>query len=226
MKLYSLWNPELNKVEFGPTDQLPVEHASKTIEELNAINWYITECRNETVEHHIQYYDVTGMSPQLDEQSKTVFIECQMQLKPIEELRDTKIMDINDMRDRMLQDGFIFGGLKFDSDESARNNISGAVSTVNASYILSEQDPTITPLTDGIPWTLYDNTTVLLTPLEILDLGLRVGAWTSNIYIAGRNHKNAILSATTAAEIINYDYENSLWPPTDVGGIITSNNII
>lgn len=220
--LYCLWNPDLNEIKFGPTDQLPSHLEGKTVGEWNAANWYQVVCEDPPTDFGIQYYDVVGMTHRLDTDVNKVIMTCQVELKTMEELIEAKINDINELRRRHLLDGFIYGGLKFDSDIPARSNINSAVSTVTASIVMAQQDPSSTPITESVPWTLYDNTSVMVTPNELVKIGIAIGRWTSTIYVSGRTHKDNILAATTPQEIIDYDYTTTLWPSNDLGGEISS----
>lgn len=219
--LYGLWDPELGKVVMGPTNTLPNDIRIMSTEDRIQHNWYEVEYRYTDPNYDPWFQEVTSIAPYVEAGTKLV-LSCDTKWKPIAELVEIKNTQINELRDELATSGFFFGGLKFDSDEAARSNITGSVTMINSGLLIQATDPNATVAPETMQWTLFDNSTVMLTTNELLSIGLLMGGWISQIFVAGRLHKDAVSNLTTPEEVVAYDPELSLWPSNDLGGSIHS----
>lgn len=217
--IYAKWDMVNNTILIGPT-KLPSELNTLSESELNAHNWYECNTTHSIEPYDNEFHDVISIVPTLN--GNKIDIVYDTQWKPIDELREYVNANINAFRDRMTMAGFIFGGVLFDSDEAARNNITGSITTVNSGMLIEAAHPGMTVLPPGIDWTTYDNSTVTMTPIEMIDMGLRMSSWFSGVFTAARAHKDVVLGMTNPQSIIDYDYKNTLWPSNDIGGTIES----
>ena len=199
--VYAQWDTTNNTILIGPT-KLPSELSSMMEAELNTHNWYACNITHTIEPYNNEFHDVTSIVPTLN--GNKIDIVYNTQWKPVDELREYVNANINAFRDEMTMAGFIFGGVLFDSDESARNNITGSITTVNSGMLIEAANPGMEVLPPGIDWTTYDNTTVTMTPVEMIDMGLRMSAWFSGVFSAARAHKDLILATDDPLSIINY----------------------
>lgn len=82
------------------------------------------------------------------------------------------------------------GGLVFDADPVSQNKIQGAV------ILGAMAGPTW-----SVEWTLFDNTSAVLTRDKVAQLGADLGARTTLIYAAARHARLAIEEATTVEQL-------------------------
>lgn len=216
---YAKWDTANNTILIGPT-KLPSELNTLSESELNAHNWYECNIIYSIEPYDNEFHDVISIVPTLN--GNKIDIVYDTQWKPIDELREYVNANINAFRDQLTMAGFIFGGVLFDSDEAARNNITGSITTVNSGMLIEAAHQGMTVLPSGIDWTTYDNSTVTMTPVEMIDMGLRMSSWFSGVFTAARAHKDAVLGMTDPRSIVDYDYKNTLWPSNDIGGTIES----
>lgn len=219
--LYGLWDPELSQVIMGPVEMLPFEYLGMTKEELIANNWYEVEYRYSDPNFDPMYQEIDSIAPYV-EANTTLVLDCTVKWKSVDELKEIKNTRINELRDEHAMGGFIYGGVKFDSDEAARSNITGSITTINSGLLLEAAHPGMEIVPDQIAWTLYDNSTAILTSVEMISMGLKMSGWLSGVFMAGRQHKDAVALLTDPAEIATYDVETALWPSNDIGGTIDS----
>ncbi|MFY0658072.1 MAG: DUF4376 domain-containing protein [Neptunomonas phycophila] len=217
--VYAQWDLTNNTILIGPT-KLPSGLNTMSEAELNAVNWYQCNITHTIEPYNNEFHDVTSIVPTLN--GNKIDIMYNTAWKPVEELREYVNANVNAHRDEMTMAGFIFGGIKFDSDEAARNNITGSITTINSGLLVEAANPGLTVLPPSLDWTSFDNSTVTLTPMEMIDLGLRMSSWFSGVFSAARAHKDAILAIPTPQAIIEYDYKTTLWPANNIGGTIAS----
>lgn len=217
--VYAQWDMTNNTILIGPT-KLPSELNSMPEAELNTHNWYACNITHTIEPYNNEFHNVISITPTLN--GNKIDIVYNTQWKPLEELREYVNANVNAFRDEMTMGGFIFGGVLFDSDEAARNNITGSITTVNSGMLIEAAHPELTVLPPSIDWTTYDNSTVTMTPVEMIDMGLRMSSWFSGVFTAARAHKDAVLAMTDPQSIIDYDYEHILWPSNNIGGTIES----
>ena len=127
------------------------------------------------------YYDgiVVDTPPRPDEFHKYNYSERRwVDNRSFEELRELKWVEIKLARDAAEFGGFSWGGYKFDTDETSRNRIMGAVQLASIA------------LANGIPysneWTLKDNSVLLFSAAEMIDLGLNLGHYVNRVHSYGR----------------------------------------
>ena len=98
--------------------------------------------------------------------------------RTFEDLREAKWVEIKLARDVAEFGGFTWSGHQFDTDENSRNRIMGAVQLASIA------------LANGIPysneWTLKDNSVLLFSAAEMIDLGLNLGHYVNRVHSYGR----------------------------------------
>lgn len=96
---------------------------------------------------------------------------------------------IDEIRDQVIASGFVFDGVRFDSDERSVRRISGAVLMCILDANHSED------------WILQDNTRVTLGAEQIKALGLAAAAHERDAVFKARRLKDQIEAATTQVEV-------------------------
>lgn len=175
--------------------------------ELREINWLPVEYTNEPT-----IYETLSAVTVLVETS-SVSITYETTYIPLEEIQNIRTRQVNEIRDEKLNGGFIYGGYFFDSDEDAKRNIQGVVSSYD---ILALQGVSANP----IDWTLADNTIITIQPDDMISLGLSFTNYTSLIYMTARTIKNQILNCSTEVSAIAFDITQG-WPSNNLGGTIS-----
>lgn len=95
---------------------------------------------------------------------------------PLSELKLVKRDEINAARDQAEQGGFEYMGKVFDSDPISCQRMSCAAQAMQAMSISEGQpEPTIT-------WTTQDNSTIDLTPAELMGLVGALAAWSNQCH--------------------------------------------
>ena len=218
-QLYAEWDTTNLTIKIGPT-VLPQALRNKTVDELKTINWYPVTQNYTIVPYDNVYHDVNKITPSLA--NDTVTIDYDTVWKPLEELKNIFCGDINGLRDDKILEGFIYGGVKFDSDEAARNNITGSITTINSGLLLEAANPGLTVLPPTITWTVFDNSNVDITPIEMIALGLNMSGWFSGVFAAGTAHKTTVRALATPEEVVAYNFTDTGWPGNNIGGTIAS----
>lgn len=113
--------------------------------------------------------------------------------QPLEELKVIKREEINKARDKAEQGGFEYMGKVFDSDEISCIRMTCAAQAMQLAP-MSEETPTIT-------WTCQDNSTVDLTPTELLGLVATLAEWSNQCHEKATKLKAEIALAETAEEV-------------------------
>lgn len=123
------------------------------------------------------------------------------------ELQDAKIQLtrwINEYRDHILEDCFIYDGHRWDCDKQARSNLMGVVTFVNVGGTLPPD----------FVWRDYDNNFVPMSSAQLLEMFFSAAAFTTACYQASWTHKATMNGLTLTEDVLSYDYTNSLWPVT------------
>lgn len=115
--------------------------------------------------------------------------------QPLEELKVIKREEINKARDKAEQGGFEYMGKVFDSDEISCIRMTCAAQAMQLAT-MSEETPTIT-------WTCQDNSTIDLTPAELLGLVATLAEWSNQCHEKATKLKAEIALAETAEEVNN-----------------------
>lgn len=113
----------------------------------------------------------------------------------LEELKLAKRAEINQARDATEQGGFEYMGKVFDSDEISCIRMTCAAQAMQLAT-MSEETPTIT-------WTCQDNSTIDLTPAELLGLVATLAEWSNQCHEKATKLKAEIALAETAEEVNN-----------------------
>lgn len=119
--------------------------------------------------------------------------------KTIEDLKIAKRDEINAARDAAEQGGFEYMGKVFDSDPISCQRISCAAQAMQLSA-LAEDTPTIT-------WTCQDNSTIDLTPTDLLGLVGALAAWSNSCHIKATALKEQINSCQTAEALAQITWD-------------------
>ena len=113
--------------------------------------------------------------------------------QPLEELKLIKRAEINTARDAAEQGGFEYMGKIFDSDEISCIRMSCAAQAMQMAT-MSEENPTIT-------WTCQDNSTIDLTPAELIGLVVALAEWSNTCHQKATDLKAKIENATSREEL-------------------------
>ena len=144
------------------------------------------------------FYQSIGMVEQEVEQAYdgAWYLKGYAPQKTLAELKIQKREEINQARDAAEQGGFEYMGKVFDSDPISCQRISCAAQAMQLSA-LAEDTPTIT-------WTCQDNSTIDLTPTDLLGLVGALAAWSNSCHIkatALKEQVEACQSAEALAQI-------------------------
>lgn len=127
------------------------------------------------------------------------YLQSQVPEKPLDELKAEKRTAINTARDAAEQGGFEYMGKIFDSDPISCQRISCAAQAMQVS-VVSEEIPTIT-------WTTQDNSTIDLTPAELMGLVSALALHSNTCHQKATALKAQIENAQTAEEIEEISWE-------------------
>lgn len=142
-----------------------------------------------------QFYQSIGMIEQDVEQGYNGkwYLSGFAPQQPLEELKLAKRTEINQARDKAEQGGFEYMGKVFDSDEISCIRMSCAAQAMQMAT-MSEENPTIT-------WTCQDNSTIDLTPAELLGLVVALAEWSNTCHQKATDLKAKIENATSREEL-------------------------
>lgn len=107
----------------------------------------------------------------------------------LEEMRATKVAEINAARDAAIAGGFEFNGVRYDSDAKSVQRISGAV-TLGMLNPAFETD-----------WITFDNSVVRLNAAQLAGLGAAAGQHEATQIFRARQLKDQALAATTREQL-------------------------
>lgn len=217
--LYAEWDDQLGTIINGPT-KLSTTLNGLSDAQLKTYNWYPVDANHTIEPYNNLFHDVSNITPTLS--NDRISIQYDTTWKPLDEIKTIFTNDVNGMRDEKILEGFIYGGVLFDSDEAARNNITGSITTINSGLLIEAANPGLQVLPPTITWTVYDNSDVQLTPIEMITLGLHMSTWFSGVFSAATAHKTALRACNTPEEVIAYDSVSTLWPGNNIGGTIAS----
>ena len=105
-------------------------------------------------------------------------------LRPLQQVKDSKWEDLKAERDALEFGGFEFEGYTYDSDQVSQGRIMGAM--------IAGVDQV---------WTLADNTTVTLSAMQLQQLYAALQAHIASVHERGRIARAAIESAVTKEEV-------------------------
>ena len=108
---------------------------------------------------------------------------------PLETAKSNKVAYLNRVKAEKQLEGFEYDGMIFDCDEVA-------VARIHATWSFASADSSYTQ-----PFVLKDNTTVTLTNAQCLGLGYACGQFVSGLTFTARSLKDAVLDASTVAEV-------------------------
>lgn len=224
MTQYAVWDSSDSKILLGPTnlpswwvDSNKVRHEnlfSMTETHLNTIGWYRVEnnfigLSGDNLEYKILTPGIATL------ENNVIKLNQNLSWKPIDEIKKIKSNIIDSYREEKINNGVMFGGVNFDSNERTVSNwtaVATAINTYNRKG-LSFPEP--------ILWIGADDTVFELTVDEFDNLTLSAINYVSTCWHLGRTHKNNILAMTDAASMVAYDHTVG-WPSNDLGGSISS----
>lgn len=111
--------------------------------------------------------------------------------------------EIDAERDRRIDGGFVFNGVRFQSRASDRENIMGAAQLAMA-YLAAGGDPASLPWADpdkDFVWIAEDNTIVPMTASGVVALFQAGVAFKSGLTFHARDLKDAVLAAEVPASV-------------------------
>lgn len=110
---------------------------------------------------------------------------------------------VNARRDSAEEGSFTYLGKQFDSDSRSVQRINTAVQAAQVALAAS--------MPFQLEWMCADNTTLNLDAQQMLGVPVALATHANAVHLNGRSLKNAIISATTAAELAAIDIESG-WP--------------
>ncbi len=134
----------------------------------------------------------------------SIYLKGYAPTKPIKEVKEEKISEINAERDRLELAGFYYNNYKYDSDMTSTIRINLAKST--AETILNNQLLQGVDLSDEyyVTWTTQNNSTVDLTYAQMIELSIALTAHGSIIHQLASEMKTEVEAFETIDEIQNY----------------------
>lgn len=111
------------------------------------------------------------------------------------ELKQKRILEVNAMRNRIIDGGIAFKGNNYESDVISRTNLSG----VCTSIALGE------PLPDKFSWRNAEGIDVVMDADAVKAFGIAMMTHVYLAHISARAHKDRIKSMTSAKEIAEYE---------------------
>lgn len=130
----------------------------------------------------------------------------------LEQVKAEKKAEINRMRDAVEQGGFEYKGKVFDSDEISCIRMTCAAQAM-ATVQVTEGEPEPT-----IAWTCQDNSTIDLTPAELMELVSALAQWSNRCHEKATMLKAEVEAAKTARELESIKWEDSQDEETDLSG--------
>lgn len=159
-----------------------------------------------------KFYQSIGMTEQEVEQAYNGqwYLAGYAPEESLEQLKLKKREEINAARDAAEQGGFLYLNKVFDSDPISCQRMSCAAQAM-AVVPEGEPEPTIT-------WTCQDNTTIDLTPEELMGLVGALARHSNTCHEKATNLKHQIEMAETAEEVEKIKWENEQDEETDLSG--------
>lgn len=111
------------------------------------------------------------------------------------ELKQKRILEVNAMRNRIIDGGIAFKGNNYESDIISRTNLSG----VCTSIALGE------PLPNNFSWRNTEGVDVVMDADAVKQFGIAMMTHVYLTHISARAHKDKIKSMTSAKEIAEYE---------------------
>lgn len=108
---------------------------------------------------------------------------------PLEQAQQNKKRSIDRLKQEKQLEGFTYDGMTFQCDEVA-------IARINATWNFAQVDSNYTQ-----PFILKDNTTITLTNAQCVGLGYACGQFVAGITFTARQLKDAVLAATTVADV-------------------------
>ena len=107
----------------------------------------------------------------------------------VEQVRASKMAEIDAARDTDINAGFVFNGTRFDCDDLSVQRITGAT-------VLGIINPAFTT-----PWITFDNSVVTLTAADLAGLGAAAAEHVATQLFKARALKDQALAATTVEQL-------------------------
>lgn len=173
--------------------------------------WIINPDLSDVLTTPQQYWIIEGdlVRSATQEEQEQIDRNTEYQGLPLEEIINRIKTKINLYRDEMIDKGVVFKGYLFDSDQRARENITGVNTAIQNGFAL--------PM--GFTWRSHYNENVQVTEQELTQLGVGIVMYVSMCYNAGWYHKDLLENSgdTDPNFYINYDYTLG-WPSNSIDG--------
>ena len=119
----------------------------------------------------------------------------------LEALKTVMRSEVNDYRDFWMNNGWLHNGIHYDSDEQARQNMTGTMTLINTGYTLPET----------FTWRASENIDVPFNNATFTQFYQSSCAWMETIYQTSWYHKAQIDLKETVEDVISYQYKVG-WP--------------
>ncbi len=147
---------------------------------------------SDTYENLVATWEDTEQTCPTWEEIETAWAEMQA-VPTLDERKATLRAAINAERDRQEQSGFLYQGMRFDSDPTSVIRINAAVNTA-VSAILNQTG-------FAVNWTAADNTTVPLDAQGLLGLSVALAQHSNTQHVRARALKDQLDNADTAETV-------------------------
>jgi two-component system alkaline phosphatase synthesis response regulator PhoP len=115
----------------------------------------------------------------------------------LDEVKEERYGEINELRAEKLNQGVIFKGLSFESDEKSRNSLSGAAASAT--------------LPSNFVWRSSENESIPMNKNKILEFHSAMTRWVFENYRVSWDHKTFIDTLTSIEDVESYAIEEG-WP--------------
>lgn len=108
---------------------------------------------------------------------------------------------VNKHRERIMENGWTYEGVRYDSNEQARQNMTGTMTLISTGYALPS----------NFVWRALDNTNHPFDNATFTSFYRASCLWMETLYHTSWYHKGQIAALTSPAEVAAYDFSAG-WP--------------
>lgn len=157
---------------------------------------YIDDITESEVEEGLKFLKQWCVSNGLESEYLRYMNKISTKENELENLKNQKLYEVKEKKIRDLENGILYKGHTFQTRESDKLNINGAVTSLtldmNSSRTINE-----------VVWIDKDDVKVTFTPEEFLDLASKVASHTQEIIFQANTKKEQIRQAVSVEELNN-----------------------
>jgi hypothetical protein len=185
--------------------------ASANTPDYSTTEWIINPDLSLVLTTPQQYWVIEGdlVRPANQEEQANIDKFAEFQGMSIDQIKEQLNLKINRVRDEYIDSGVIFKSHVFDSDQRARENITGVNAAIQNGLTLPE----------GFTWRSQNNENVSVTPMELAQLGVGLVLFVSSCYNVGWYHKDFLKNQTSTDPNFYIEYDFMVgWPNKSIDG--------